>query len=66
MEEVMNTEVFYTKDNTKNEMLVNVLWTCMIDDVCVVEHEGEEYTLQWNSFRSYYEGRVNGLDGYMV
>ena len=62
----MNTEVFYTKDNTKNEMLVKVLWTCMIDDVCVVEYNNEEYTLQWNSFNSYYEGRINGLDGYMV
>lgn len=62
----MTTEVFYTKSNTENELIVKVLWTDMIDDVCVIEYNGEEYTLNWNSFNSYYEGRVNGLDGFMV
>ena len=59
-------EVFYTRNATRGSFVVNVLWTCMIDDVAVVEYNGEQYTLNWNPFRSMYEGRVDGFDGYMV
>lgn len=62
----MSTEVFYTKNNTKNDMLVNCLWTCMIDDIMVVEYQGSEYVLMWNPYRSMYEGKINGLDGFIV
>ena len=59
-------EVFYTKDNTKGELIISVMYTDPIDDVCIVAYLGEEYTLYWNTMLSYYEGRINGLDGFMV
>ena len=60
------TEVFYTKDSTKYELLVETQYTDMIDDCMVVSYDGEFYTLYWNLTYSYYEGRIDGLDGFVV
>ena len=60
------TEVFYTKDSTKYELLVETQYTDMIDDCMVVSYDGEFYTLYWNLAYSYYEGRIDGLDGFVV
>ena len=67
-------EVFYTKDNTKNEMLVTVVYTDWrynlttghLHDSVMVDYNGESYTLLWNPVFSYYEGKVDELDGFMV
>ena len=60
------SEVFYTKDATRGSFIVTVLWTCMIDDIAVCEYNGKEYTLKWNPYRSMYEGRIDGYDGYII
>jgi len=60
------SDVFYPKNASAGSMIVNVVYTDMIDDLAVVEYKGKEYTLYWNDSKSYYAGEVDGLDGYMV
>jgi hypothetical protein len=58
------SEVFYMKRG--GELIVKCLYTDYINDVMIVEYNTQEYTLNWNTYYSYYEGTVAGQIGFLV
>jgi hypothetical protein len=60
----MEEEVFYLRAG--GELLVKPIRTDPIYDLAIVEYKGENYNLLWNPVYSYYQGTIDGQEGFMV
>ena len=59
-----NLEVFYLKAG--GDILVKPVKAVPIYELVIVEYKGQEYQLHWNPQYSYYQGYVDGQEGFLV
>ena len=57
-------EVFYLKAG--GELIVKPIRTDPVYDLTIVEYKGENYNLLWNPQYSYYQGHINGQEGFLI
>mgnify|MGYP007113567393 CR=1 FL=1 len=62
------TEIFHPKKANMDHLLVTYVKLEKEDymEKMIVEYRGNEHWLLWNEYTSMYEGKINGLEGYIL
>jgi hypothetical protein len=61
-------EIFHPKKSNVDHLLVTYIKVEKEEymEKMIVEYRGSEHWLLWNDHTSMYEGKINGLEGYVL